>query len=388
MKVLICSPFIIDDENSNGTNKISFNLIKGLSQHSVTVLCPFYEQIKTSEELNVKTKYFKCNLVERNLLHRTKSLFSRYTFEEYRFIDLCKEMAKFVNSNYKEFNVIHVMSYAIIPLISMLNDEVKDRVVFSAIDSKILHEKSRLRVVKGWKVIPRYLQYCKVYFSCYLNYKSLRNIVFVSKVDALSMCSINKNSICIPNGVAKSKIKYQINNLRRTVVFHGDMTYEPNIRAAEALIGVLRENSVNKNTIKLIGKGSEAYDSKERNIKGMGFVDNLEVELSQNLCYVALIDTGAGIKNKVLDAFSVGLPVIATRDTMLGIPNATSGKEYILVNDLSDITNMIDQIENDELLRESLSVNGRRLVNDHYSWEAVTSSYIGLYKSVACNEEN
>ena len=387
MNILICSPYVIESENDNGTNKITFNLMKNITNHKFDILCPYDENKKTSKLINADTHYLQYHKMEVNKVNRLKSLFTIYTFEEFYLMDLNKKLAKFINENHKRYDVIHIFSYSFMPAINMLDQDVKRKIIFSAIDSKLLHEKSRLVTSSGFKKFIRIIQYIKVYFSCWINYRKLKNIIFVSQLDVDSIKNINSNGLCIPNGVINNNFNYDLESSCRDVVFHGDMTYEPNIRAAKLLSDIFIGNDINQTyKVKIIGKGSEKYSFLDI-IQGMGFVDDLYFELSKSFCYISLIDTGAGIKNKILDAFSVGLPVIATMETMKGIPLAISGSDYILVESTQDVINALLVLDKDKILRRNLSVNGKKMITENYSWDSVALSYKRIYSSVV-NYEN
>lgn len=109
-------------------------------------------------------------------------------------------------------------------------------------------------------------------------------------------------------------------------------------------------------------------DYESENVVLKGFVKDLEPYLNSAGFQVAPLFSGSGMKLKVLNALSHGLPIITTSIGAEGI-NMTSGVHYMNADNRDQFENAIDYLVNNPESRESLAVNGRKLIREHYNWE-------------------
>jgi len=107
------------------------------------------------------------------------------------------------------------------------------------------------------------------------------------------------------------------------VVFIGSPGFLPNRYAIEWIRGVLAPPlaSVAPDArILLIGKGTVEIAGDSPNVVGLGFVsdEDLAALLDGSLALLSPIEHGSGLKIKVLDAVTAGIPVIATAKSLQG----------------------------------------------------------------------
>lgn len=91
-----------------------------------------------------------------------------------------------------------------------------------------------------------------------------------------------------------------------------------------------------------------------------GFVENPASIFSNMDIAIFPLRLGAGIKIKVLECMYAGIPVATTEVGIEGI-NATSGKDYILVNEENMVEQIINLI-NDKKLRRQIGDNSKLLM--------------------------
>ena len=118
-------------------------------------------------------------------------------------------------------------------------------------------------------------------------------------------------------------------------------------------------------------------------IKVTGHVPDVKPYLEQASVFVCPLRVGAGLKNKILEALAMGIPVVATPLSVDGI--AVRNGESAIVTAVDDIGQKTIELLNDSDLRERLSRNGRALIEARYSWEKTASSYEALYKEICEN---
>jgi glycosyltransferase involved in cell wall biosynthesis len=181
-----------------------------------------------------------------------------------------------------------------------------------------------------------------------------------------------------PNGV---DIEYFSRHLGATreelVVFFGVLDYLPNDDAAQYLVEdvfpALKEELPGLQ-LKLIGPNpsNSLKDAAARNgAEVCGFVDDLRPLLAEALAFVCPMRKGAGMKNKILVAMSMGLPVVATELAMDGIA-ATEGVHYLKGETPAEISAQVRRLADDPGLAERLGKSGRELVETNYSWDAIS----------------
>ncbi len=174
-----------------------------------------------------------------------------------------------------------------------------------------------------------------------------------------------------------------------TLLFVGNYEYPPNQDAARILIDkVLPEvrRVVPEARLQLIGNNPPEWLRGLANdrIEVSGHVPEVMPYLARGTVFVCPLRFGAGLKNKVLEALAMGIPVVATPLSVEGI-DVYDG-ESALIAPIEQIARKIIELLGDVALRERLSKNGRALIESRYSWERTASSYERLYDEI-CQQD-
>jgi glycosyltransferase involved in cell wall biosynthesis len=102
--------------------------------------------------------------------------------------------------------------------------------------------------------------------------------------------------------------------------------------------------------------------------------------LAQGTVFVCPLRIGAGLKNKVLEALAMGIPVVATPLSVDGI--RVIHRESAWITDVDRIADGVIQVMRDSSLQQTLSKNGRVLIEAEYSWAHTASQYEALYDEI------
>ena len=86
-------------------------------------------------------------------------------------------------------------------------------------------------------------------------------------------------------------------------------------------------------------------------------------------------------KNKVLEAFAGGLPVVTNALGMQGVEGAAPGREYLAAEGAREIAAAAGRLLEDPGERRRLASAGRSLVEARYSWERQVEALLALYQS-------
>ncbi len=98
----------------------------------------------------------------------------------------------------------------------------------------------------------------------------------------------------------------------------------------------------------------------------LGYVPDLEPWLERCRVSVSPLRYGAGVKGKVNQAMSHGLPVVATRISVEGM-HLVEGEEVLVADDPQAFAEAVARLYRDEALWERLSRAGRENVERHFS---------------------
>jgi len=109
------------------------------------------------------------------------------------------------------------------------------------------------------------------------------------------------------------------------------------------------------------------YSYQNEHVIVTGFVDDPTVYFRKSLCLVAPLVLGAGIKVKILESFSAGIPVLTNKIGIEGIP-AVDGKDYILCETPQDYSSGIIKLLHDNSFKKSLSSSAKDVINNSFNY--------------------
>ncbi len=170
-----------------------------------------------------------------------------------------------------------------------------------------------------------------------------------------------------------------------TLLFVGNYEYPPNVDAACYLVREVLprvQQTVPRARLRLVGYAPppELRALAGESVEVTGRVPDVRPYLAGATAFVCPLRLGAGLKNKVLEALAMGLPVVATPLSVDGI-DVQHGVSAMIAppEQLADETL---RLLNDPALQVALSRNGRRLIEERYSWASVASQYDTLLHEV------
>ncbi len=113
-------------------------------------------------------------------------------------------------------------------------------------------------------------------------------------------------------------------------------------------------------------------------IEVTGFVEDIRPCMASASVYVVPLRLGVGIRGKILEAWGMGMPVVATPVACAGL-RYEQGRNLLVAGTDEAFADQVVELLNDAGLRARLGVEGRRLVENHYGWEASASRLLQLY---------
>jgi glycosyltransferase involved in cell wall biosynthesis len=160
------------------------------------------------------------------------------------------------------------------------------------------------------------------------------------------------------------------------VVFSGNFEYHPNIDAVDFLMSSIWpevHRECPELRLRLVGRGDKFIRHllpSGLRVEVTGAVENALEEIAAARIVIAPLRTGSGTRIKILEAWAAARPVIATSVAAEGL-ECLGERDLIIANRAKDFGTAIARLNADPSRRVSLSVNGRRLFEEHYTWQAV-----------------
>lgn len=194
--------------------------------------------------------------------------------------------------------------------------------------------------------------------------------IFVSTVDRDAYGL--ENSYVIPNYVEQVKF-FDFVEKKFDFVFSGNFNYKPNIDAIKWFLkNVWLDPNIKKLTmsIYLVGIGSERFADEKLNIYASGEVSSVAKHLAMAKVAICPMVSGSGMQNKILEALSVGLPVIASDISLKPMESVFGVSNYIIcANNPDDWKRLIQNSLNFENLEDS------QFIEKTYGEAAIKSYY-------------
>ena len=119
----------------------------------------------------------------------------------------------------------------------------------------------------------------------------------------------------------------------------------------------------------------------DKRVTVTGFVDDVRPYLAEAEIYLCPMRDGGGTRLKILDALSMGKPIVSTTMGVEGI--AVTPEKNVLTADTPDeFVKQIGRLRDDPALRQQIGQAGRQFVIDTYSWEIIGKKLANIYQSL------
>ncbi len=400
MKILVVSekvPYPLTD----GASLCVYNIFKRLSEKHEIYLISFYEDPRDYENLVHINKIFK----EIYLVKSDKTKKSIFNFMKSLILWNSGFLLKVQNPKlYKSFR-LKMMEIVISKKIDLVNcvtpfmaefsyDIAECFKVLQLIDSNTLtlkRKKSFQDTLKWHKKLHNLIWYYR-----FRNYEkrminSFDASITVGKKDyeVLKTLSPHANVALIPNGVdtdffyplAKEYSDYLI------LLFHGNMSFLPNIDAVlyfyNDIFPFVRSKIPD---IRLYIVGASPPEkikrlSNDANVVVTGYVDDIRTYIAKADIVICPMRMGGGIKNKILEAMSSERVVISTSVGAEGI-DAINRENILISNSPGDFAENIMAILSNNELRNKITKNARKFINENYTWDICSGRYEKLYANL------
>lgn len=184
----------------------------------------------------------------------------------------------------------------------------------------------------------------------------------------------------VPNGVDESFLEINEEQpITTDLVFIGNMSYPPNVTAAQFIVNEILPLLSKKIKVKVAGSNpsKEVLKLASAQVEITGYVDNIKNAYRSSKIFVAPMFLGTGLQNKLLESMALGVPCITTSmaNNALG---ATSEKEILIADSAEEFAAQIKRLEENPELNQLIRENGRSFIVENYEWSKVTDKLIQL----------
>ncbi len=181
----------------------------------------------------------------------------------------------------------------------------------------------------------------------------------------------NDQILVIPNGVNQKIQPLPVDVApEKSVIFTGNMDYWPNEDAARYLVEDILPFLDSNIKVHLVGINNNPNVKKlaSDRVVVTGKVPSVVDYIQKATVAVCPMRLGAGQQNKVLEAMTAGVPIVATDIANSGIEASGCLK---LENDPKAFANQVNQLVNDPEIRSRLRDQALDFIQRHFNWQEI-----------------
>ncbi len=201
-----------------------------------------------------------------------------------------------------------------------------------------------------------------------------RHTIIISEQDRDALPCVKEKVVVVPNGVDTDHYCPKDGLKDKDLLFVGNMSYAPNIDAMEYFTSLVMPSVVTRfPDAELVIAGAKPHGRIKMlasdHVIVSGWVDDLRDYYNRARVFVAPMQMGTGLQNKLLEAMSMELPCVTTSlaNNALG---ARHGEEILVADSPEDWIDAVVMLMENEDLRRRIASNAKRFVLEKYSWSS------------------
>lgn len=389
MKILFVSALLPYPLHSGGQIRV-YNLLKRLGEKHEITLCAF---VRDTNEVGFVDKLRFCRYVY--VIHRGRAWQPRYliktVFGRYPFLLTTydnRAMHELIDGLIKPgaYDLVHLEPFYVWPSVP----DVTLPMVVSEHNIEYAVYETYVRRFPIPLVRPlMFIDTLKLRFWEGYVWRKADAVTSVSEADAAVIRKLSgQTPTVVPNGVDLASFRYQVHKndgKGPKLLFVGNFAWLPNRDAAQKLvhdIWPVVKQRFPQAKLKVVGRNMSA--SLRRRLKSVGAdwaedVANIEGEYHQADMLVSPTTIGGGTKFKILEAFASGLPVVTSKEGVLGIA-VKAGEHYLEANATGEYVAQIAKLWENSQIRELVTKVARKLVEEKYNWDQIADTIDGVWR--------
>ncbi|MFX1258854.1 MAG: glycosyltransferase family 4 protein, partial [Promethearchaeota archaeon] len=171
----------------------------------------------------------------------------------------------------------------------------------------------------------------------------------------------------------KAREKLKVDKNKFIVIFHGFYYINLPNRKAIKIIKDQISPRIKDNEILFLIAGKMPPFKNKKNLKFLGFLDDLRYLLYAADIAIVPIFRGSGVRIKMIDYLSAKLPMISTEQANLGLIFENNIHGYIVSNKepIEDMINKILELKNNPEKINKIKNNLQKLLEEKYNWDKI-----------------
>jgi sugar transferase (PEP-CTERM/EpsH1 system associated) len=356
----------------------AYNQLKVLSKRHEIYLFALNDSLLHPDAMNVLSSFCK----EVHIFHLSKLsvgwntlqfLFSRKPLQCGYFYN--RRAQKEIDKLIETVNPDHIY----VQLIRMA-EYVRNKTTKKTLDYQDVFSKGLFRLMEHapfWKRCFYNIEYKRVkryeseIFSCFDN----KTIITQVDKELIKHHQIEE-LVVVPNGVDVDFFQPFASEKQYDLIFTGNMSYAPNVQAAEYLVKMILPQLLKKYPdirIVLCGTTPALKVSllQGKNVRVTGWVEDIRQYYAQSRIFIAPMQLGTGLQNKLLEAMAMRLPCITSPLASKPI-DVMPHKDILVCNSILGYVDAVDSLLTQSELYHSIAENGYQFVKRNYNWQSAT----------------
>lgn len=364
----------------------AFNQLKILSEHfDITLFALSHDKIKPEYIEKVKPYCKEIHIHNLNLItvawNLLMALFSNKPLQAGYYYS--KRAHRKINSLINRNGADHIYCQLIRTAAYAFNSSIPKTLDYQDVFSKGVERRIPVANVFMKPLLrfelKRLLKYERIVFDIF------DNKTIISKPDRDCIPHPDKEMITIiPNGVDQEYFRPYRGKKISDLVFTGNMGYPPNIDCAEYLVNkvlpiIHRQFPEVKLTLAGASPHARVKSLASRNVIVTGWVDDIREYYAGARIFMAPMQLGTGLQNKLLEAMAMRLPCI-TSSLCNSALMAKEDSEILIGNNAENVAAQAIKLLHDKQLADELALNGYLFIKSNYSWHGATEKLAGIIK--------
>jgi len=112
-----------------------------------------------------------------------------------------------------------------------------------------------------------------------------------------------------------------------------------------------------------------------------GRVEDVRPYFDKSAVFVCPLRSGSGMQTKILESMAMGVPVVTSSMGVQAL-EASLGRDIIVSDKPEEFAQSVINLLKDKQLRQSISHNGRKLVEEKYGWSSIVQGFERIYSKM------
>lgn len=163
--------------------------------------------------------------------------------------------------------------------------------------------------------------------------------------------------------------------------FLGAMDWKPNQEGIQWMLNKVIPEGLKGTRFFIGGKSLKKDELNHPSVENCGEIKNaIDFITDHGICIIPM-QSGSGLKIKLLENMAMGKPIITTSEGVRGV-NITNEKEVLIADDPDEFRELMYKLHLDEKLRKKLGTQSKLYIRNNYSEEKITRRLLAFLKDI------